>query len=126
MIQELVTRWAGQVEDSIAHLRAHGIVKGGPGIPVKFDGDRHLKLGVLGVVGFENATYRPIFSVELWEHATPEHLAWLLWACLVHEDHELDPQRVADIFQQMTDKVERDAFIDKILDAWKSATLTEV
>jgi len=58
-------------------------------VTITLDKERHLRLGLKGMLEFEKATGQNLLKGFKLEDLSMGDTAVLLWACLIHEDKEL-------------------------------------
>lgn len=64
--------------------------------PIQLDKPRNFKYGMKAISLVEKKLKKPISKVDF-NDITMEEAAILIWAGLVHEDKELNPEKVMDI-----------------------------
>ena len=77
-------------------------------VTITLDKERHLRLTLMGMVGFEKITGKRLLEGFELKDLTLADNAAMLWACLVHEDEELtynDVLRMVD-FSNITPAME--------------------
>jgi len=66
-------------------------------VTIKLDKERTLKFAMRGMLAFEDKTGIDVFKgFDMASMSSKEKLT-LLWACLLHEDHELDFDYLTDL-----------------------------
>lgn len=66
-------------------------------VTVKLDKDRHMKLGMRGLLEFEKVTGKNLLRGFSLDELTLHDTAVLMWASLIHEDKELKLDTVIDM-----------------------------
>jgi len=66
-------------------------------VTVKLDKERHLRLSLKGMVEFEKITGKNLLKGINLDEMTLGDMALLMWACLIHEDKELQFDDVLDM-----------------------------
>jgi len=59
-------------------------------VTINLDKERHLRLSLKGMLGFEKLTGKNLLKGVNFQELTLEDVAALTWACLIHEDKELE------------------------------------
>ena len=66
-------------------------------VTIKLDKVRKLKFAMRGMLAFEEKTGIDVFKGFDMKNMSSKEKLLLLWACLLHEDHELDFDYLTDL-----------------------------
>ena len=66
-------------------------------VTIKLDKERHLRLGLRGMIAFQKVTGKNLLKGFKLNDLTLEDTAAMLWAALIHEDADLTYDNVLDM-----------------------------
>jgi len=90
-------------------------------VTVKLDKERHMRLTLKGMIGFEKLTGKSLTGGIKLNDLSLEDKSAMFWACLIHEDKELTYSDVLDMIDIGNIGAIMDAFVECISQALPEA-----